>query len=498
MEEFLESLGIDLDEEEFGQLISTLLVLAKFLLPIALIIGYVMMLSFWSSDEAAYKKFLSQLLGGSYSTYELSEEDIKVLKEKGFNTDTVANCAAASALMKEYHDIDVSFGICYAIAKHESRFGANMGDVNALDALKGSRVNKGPASAIAIQKEYDYLVSVWEQNRIWEKNPVAARYLAVIFGKIIEVIGHRSAGEVGDRGFVISTFGPLLREELPNIKDHPILSTGDPWHPLVSTYFSYYKLYIKDSYKDDGTDAEKDEALTHWNQNGAYRQTLIKEAKEYDSALADLGLGLELTEASEFLEITGFGSWRKILTSVFDVLGLLPKDWDKDFGTKKELTVSSDGGPVSVNLKSGAVPNDGQLTNFISWWEYHSEITIPAGQQWSFCAATNETGWNMFETVYLEDGPPEGTRAGGLCANATMLKKMAEMTAGLKVVHWAEHKNAGGMFITNIYCNETETHATASGGLDLIIKNESSQDITIVPITNESGDILSLDIKTKK
>lgn len=165
----------------------------------------------------------------------------------------------------------------------------------------------------------------------------------------------------------------------------------------------------------------------------------------------------------------GSGPYDLYANRVWDAHNLLePRIGDilRSFESPPQITetspfsVSPGAATEVINLDRDVPVYDGQSANIRTWALNNPSFTVPAGGQWSFCAQTNKTGWGSFSMA-------AGINAGGICANATQIDKVARQTPGLQVVAITAHTGSDPFYTVAINCP----------GMDYVIKNTSGTDI---------------------
>lgn len=279
--------------------------------------------------------------------------------------------------------------------------------------------------------------------------------------------GHSSTGELPG-GFIASTAKLVCEKGLIPSKD-PVLMTCNFWNDRVRWHATAWYLYAIGYRPEDPTE-KRIEELRGWNQSGDYRAQLVADASQI-SNLAGV-YNSRIVNGLTFGDTVLDSDSRRTIAGVLNYFGLLPNELYQSLDTRRASLPTALGSDqiLSVDIRSGKIPHDGQSGNFMLYTKNVPIVRIPAGQNWSFCASVNETGWS--EYAYAA-----GINAGGLCANASFVASWAANIPGLQILTAPAHSGNSPYFTVAINCTGGESHATASGGSDLIIKNTTDNTI---------------------
>jgi hypothetical protein len=128
----------------------------------------------------------------------LNEEDVEKVEELGLDPEFAAVAVLATQWIEEVYETFIDLGIVLSIHFHESGSGRSMGTCDGEQAAT-SNPNLNPSLE---RKAIHTLLKIWEENRIRDKNPLAAKF---IYPDYSGYVGHCSAGEMGAGGFIPTT-----------------------------------------------------------------------------------------------------------------------------------------------------------------------------------------------------------------------------------------------------------------------------------------------------
>ncbi|KKP70136.1 MAG: hypothetical protein UR67_C0001G0045 [candidate division CPR3 bacterium GW2011_GWF2_35_18] len=396
---------------------------------------------------------VSELLDIDMSGYPvLTEAQEEQLTAQGLNPVDVAGSIEASLWIS--NTIEASAGdpgVYIILDQHEGRSAA-------YDAKTAACSNPNVNCAVEVAAQ-TWLLNHWKENNVTDGH---------IYDGYTGYTGHASTGELPG-GFIASTAKLVCEKGLIPSGD-PVLMTCNFWNDRVRWHATAWYVYAI-GYRSDHSVEQRIQELRGWNQSESYRVQLI----------ADVDAMVNLSEVYNSRIVSGLtfgdtnldGDTLRTFASVMNFFGLLPNDLYRSLDTQRSSlpsTGTASGEIISVDIRSGNIPHDGQSGNFMIYTHNVSTVRIAAGQQWSFCASVNETGWSGY--VYAA-----GINAGGLCANATFIDSWAQHTPGLQILNSPAHSGGSSFFTVAINCTGGESHAGASGGMDLIIKNTTNYTI---------------------
>ena len=424
------------------------------------------------TDPEGYERRIARILGVR-SDFQLSAEDEAAVVDLGLNPTSVANSIAAIEWVEKEWGVQLDLAILHSVYSGESGGGNNLGDSPGIAAAM-SNLNLNPTHE---QTAAITLLARWKEFDIRSSNPVAAEY---ILSDYSDYFGHASAGELGGGGFIPTTALRVCINGLSK-SDDPTVQSCDYWDQKTMFFAMAYELQ-RMGYRSDLSDEEKVAVLYGWNHLESYRRTLISTANYYES--------IGLTTVNDFDVVTttfGFGGssqaeyrlLRKATIDLFDFVGLLPSTWDDEVTSNvaglPEGVLDPNSTQLTIDLARDVPVADGQSANVALWSKLSPTITVPAGGTWSFCAQTNLGGWGQYTTA-------AGYLAGGICANASVVKNWAEQVPGLELVAAPAH--------TFFPAYPIFTVGTVCPGSDLVIRNTT--DHVIVGQWSIDGQILIL------
>lgn len=418
------------------------------------------------TDPEGYERMMAQILGvRSDLSYSLSPTDEVKVKAIGLDPVAVADAQAAITWINAEWNGQLDQPILQSIHGGESTGGTNLGSSPGLAAAMGN------TKLIAANEQADglKLLAWWKEQDIRAHNPVAAQY---ILSDYSDWLGHASAGELGAGGFIPTTAWRICQVVLQTSTD-PVVKSCDFWDQRVMFFAMAYEVN-RMGYRTDMTDEEKVAVLYGWNHDEDYRRQLVATAAIY----ADRGLSGFNTQTNLSFGSSGeFELFKSISIQIFQEVGLLPANWQAE---ASNLALSLPGGilkpgsgQLTINLTRDVPVADGQAYNVALWSSLNQTIFVPAKGSWSFCQQTNKGGWEKFKFA-------ANISAGGICANASVIKNWASQVPGLEVVSAPSHDFFPfyPIFTVGINC----------GSADLVLKNTTDSDI--LARWSESGDLL--------
>lgn len=415
---------------------------------------------------------------GISSTISLDDPD--AVREHGLDPADVAYAIEAAEWLSDTFGVEGNPGLYLAISKHESGSGSNFGNANAWNAAAGNiHLNATlEHGALALLSQH------WKQHKVRENNSPAKNYVPASYDPR-GVIGHKSAGEVGD-GFIATTAWSVCSKGLSKASD-PVVKSCDFWDRKTSFHAIAYWVYAI-GYRNNLSESQQVAKLYGWNQMYGYRKTLVADAKAINS------LGLTYSKRTG----SGFGSnveakvamgemteLQKFLAEVFVATGFIrPESLEphiivleatteegalaEDDGTTRiaQLPNGMKGKGVVINLASEVPVNDGESYNVALWATLNPTLSFPAGGSWDFCAQTSSTGWSQYKYA-------AGINAGGICFNASMIWELAQSDSRLQVTRAVPESR------TKVITNWPRHHHVVNcPGATLTIRNTSNQTIT--------------------
>ena len=173
------------------------------------------------------------------------------------------------------------------------------------------------------------------------------------------------------------------------------------------------------------------------------------------------GSGPNGVYAQRVYKIESSGLWEKTVSNLRDRLVAVQND--------RVSERAKSGGDIAavetVNLAVNVPVYDGQAANIAVWARNNPTIVIPgSGKLWSFCQQTDQSGWGNFKIA-------AGINAGGICANATMLDKMAHKVPGLVVGARTQHDGNSPFYTVAVNCPSMDYTITNTTGKDIVLKN---------------------------
>lgn len=418
--------------------------------------GLVYLLYQHDTDPEGYERMMAQTLGvRSELAYTLTEADEAEVVAVGLDPAAVADAQAALLWINEQWAGHIDLPILLSVHSGESAGGTNMGDSPGLASAMGN-TNLNPDDEYAAGQN---LLAWWKQHNVRALNPVAAEY---ILPDHSDWIGHASAGELGAGGFIPTTAWRICQVALQT-SDDPVVKSCDFWNQRVMFFAMAYEIN-RMGYYPEATTEERVNALYGWNHSESYRRQLVSTADIYSG----YGLSGFNLQTSMLFGSPGEYAFAKAMTiEFFQELGLLPENWlaelEQQTAGLPGGTLVPGSGQLTIDLTSDVPVADGQAYNVGLWSSLNSVITVPAGGTWSFCQQTNQTGWTEYKFA-------ANISAGGICANASVVKNWASQVPGLEVVSAPAHTfyPLYPIFTVGINCP----------GADLVLKNTTDHDIT--------------------
>mgnify|MGYP005838122089 CR=1 FL=1 len=411
------------------------------------------------TDPEGYEQLIARILQVR-SDFQLSVKDEETVISLGLDPTSVANSIAAIEWVEKEWGVQLDLAILHSVYSGESGGGNNLGSSPGIAAaMSNPNLNPAREQAAAIT-----LLSRWQEYDIRSSNPIAAEY---ILSDYSDYFGHASAGELGGGGFIPTTALRVCINGLSR-SDDPTVQSCDYWDQKTMFFAMAYEIQ-RMGYRSELSDEEKVAVLYGWNHSESYRRTLIETANHYES--------IGLTTVTDFDAVTtafGFGGGnqeeylflRKTTVDLFDLVGLIPSDWDEqvinNVAGLPEGVLDPNLLQLTIDLARDVPVADGRSANVALWSKLNPTISIPAGGTWSFCTQTNLGGWGQYTTA-------AGFLAGGICANASVVKNWAVQVPGLELVSNPGHTfyPAYPIFTVGILCPNS----------DLVIRNTTDQEI---------------------
>jgi len=369
-------------------------------------LAYVGLSGMREESPGDYTDLLSEGFGvrieASAATYDFSFEDLEALQKDGLDPQEVGDAILAAQWADEVLGKGTeSVGdptILIALDQYESGGGCrNCGSSDAASeytahpALDAEAQKKALKSILAKAKEAD----------IRSTNPNAAKY---VYEDYSGALGSTGGGALGCSQFLAGTAVGYLEA----------VGSPDLWDKVVAKKYMAAELY-RLGWRPNLSDAQKLGVLLKWNQDPNGLKKVIETAKVY----------LKYRSLRAKMKVLP-GDWK---AAVLGFLGLLP-DGVAVYAAELPVTWSEEA--ISLNLGSD-VPQGGERVNIEQWAKSNQRIQMERGEIWDFCTQTNQTGWSQY-------GYASGINAGGICANASMLRELADKDPRLMTIKWYPHK----------------------------------------------------------
>ncbi len=428
--------------------------------------GFVYLLYQHDTNPEGYERMMAQILGvRSELSYSLSATDEVTVKAIGLDPTAVADAQAAITWVNAQWKGQLDLAILQSLHSGESAGGTNLGSSPGLASAMGN------TNLIAAkEKEAGLeLLALWKEQDIRAHNPVAAQYIKSDYS---DWLGHASAGELGAGGFIPTTAWRICKVALQTSTD-PVVKSCDFWDQKVMFFAMAYEVN-RMGYRSDMTVEERVKVLYGWNHDEPYRRQLVATADIY----AGRGLGgFDVQTSLSFGSPGEYAFFQSASIQFFQEMGLLPENWQAEAGNAAAGlpggTLVPGSGQLTINLTRDVPVADGQAYNVALWSTLNQTIVVPANGTWSFCQQTNETGWDQYKFA-------ANISAGGICANASVIKNWASQVPGLVVAKAPSHTFYPfyPIFTVGINCQSA----------DLVIENTTDHEITAK--WSESGDLL--------